>query len=292
MSIQFLHRKRTLACFNPTPTKEFINEWKKHEDMWASYTYGCFAVYFSTYRPGGFYFSFPNMPLWIESAVSKLNKLFKTFQYEIVDIQPSYCQVNNSFGTTCLCPTDKKTDYEFRRPLFTIKFSEEYDEESKCILQYILHHILRMLSLGEGFIGWEDKEPDGILEFLCSANNRILNRYRAISEVDIKPEHILNLDSVTNVKSACSTYKKYFNDIRGMRQTDIILHCSGTGEHSDKYNVGEFVVDTSVEKRNESRYKEEVVAVFPSFPSAVITKFISCKYRTIFYTEKLYRKVE
>lgn len=224
----------TLAYFSKD--SEFIKAvWKNFpvNNMSCNYYYVCFSPYFGIFKSDcNFYFAFPSVPVWYMDVINDFNSKFNNIKYKVIDDKIVY--INDSRRYASLEKDGYlKINIEARCPLFTIEFSDKYSDISRKGLGYFVHHMLRMINIGENYTnidevlnGYGDISP---LEFIIKANNR-QKGYRSLAEINLTIDHLMSLDDIDKVNSI------YFSN--SQRQTEIIRNINRNTDNSN-FKIGE-----------------------------------------------------
>lgn len=205
---------------------------------------GCFSCYFTQYDEK-FTWAQPIVPFEINEIIENINKQYKNIKYIILKDKPVYLKViRDSFtGGQYAKAVKEETDVKKKMALFTLELNKDYSPLAKKYMQYVLHHMMRMLSYTENaFITLDDKlNIKNPLEDIIKFNNRATSKYRAVSEREIKIENLLYLDNIEACNQALNTIgsgntdsiKKYLKSSFSYgKQTNILLAVEAFIENS------------------------------------------------------------
>lgn len=216
-----------------------------------NYVFGCFEYYFykKLYDVNeNFYFGFLILPYFYKRFINKFNRKFNNIKIEVIYEDDVYTYVND-YGT--LNVTDDIKGTLHKSALFKVSFSEEYSEKAKVFLGYVVHHLIRLLSLGEGYVtDTEEEHPKNkcSIEQLVEINNRICGG-RALSSNELEISDILIWDDIEKINER----SKYLDATD--RQTKIVKYLSGKSSverlyegnlNREELNVGDLVVHVDV----------------------------------------------
>lgn len=206
--------------------------------------HSCFERYFykNLYEGVGyFYFGFLVVPSYYTRFINKYNKVFKNIHIDTLCINDIY-SFHNDMGSLVLDNKPGHADPILHKSvLFRVRFSNDYAKLQKTLLGYVLHHSLRLLSLGELFIQRTDVEhPKNYcsIQKLVDINNAKTGG-RSLSEGIITKEHILLFDDINSVNNGL---KSFSTSARQTRIVSRIYNEKHQEKYKNKFKCGDLVV--------------------------------------------------
>lgn len=183
---------------------------------------GCYTYFqnnfFSQNESRRYYFSFQAMPLWTYDLLEEFNNLFTNIKIIPVKSAPVYLHSRTSYwGNKQFEMSTKRyseKDDELVQILFTIEHSKDYNKNTLTYLYYILHHLIRMISLGENRVKYE-RPLGSLLEHIFSLS--LHNKYRSLCEFKLSIEDFKKLDDIERVNF-------YLNWTNFLTQTEIFMN--------------------------------------------------------------------
>ena len=212
----------------------------------SSDVYGCFEYYFynSLYAgSGSFYFGFLALPSYYTRFINKYNKVFKNIKISVISEYDIYSFTNDRGSLILSNDVSPSDDLILHKSvLFKVDFSDDYEKRQKVLLGYVLHHSLRMLNLGEGFLSRiEPEHPKNYcsIQKIVDLNNKKLGS-RGLSEYEINKEYILLFDDIDTVNNGLR--KLNFNNRQTKIVRNIYFYKNKPEPISPKFKDGDLIV--------------------------------------------------
>ena len=242
----------------------------KIKDVWDSFKLtGCFDCFYSYYAVNKdkeyFLFCWSAVPEYIEDVVKSFNDTFKNIELILVDSVPVYYSNRNTdfSSSTVRSPNAKSA-------LFSIKLNSKYSRGIRNYIWYIIHQLLRLLSLSEdsyqndnGKFLFNNKERD-FCTLVSNVNRHWYEMgytYRGV-EYPFSPENVLLLDDI----DLCN---KIFGELKGYtkKQTDLLFllfYNSKLFVKTDLSNViAQTFIELNIKKGDRAIYVNNLTKSFP-----------------------------